>query len=159
MGVDAMLIAAAASTAQGALSAAGQFQRSEEEYQLARQQARFTRMEAGHAREVGAWHEQRSRLQAGQVRGAQHVALAASGVDPTVGTPSALLQETAAMSEFEAAMIRTNAARAAWGLESQADIDMAYAGHRRKAQRQQAGLTLLGGLTSGASYLSQSELF
>ena len=148
MGVSGVMVAMAATQAAGgALSAAGQWSRASEEHRLAMEQVRFDRMQAKHVREVGAWQEGQHRMQAGQMAGAQRLALATSGFDPSVGTAAQLQQETAILSDLDAAMIRTNAARQAWGMDVQAEMDTQMAGFRRRAQRQQAGMTLLGGLT------------
>ncbi|MFW6369337.1 MAG: hypothetical protein ACOC0J_02010 [Myxococcota bacterium] len=153
MGGTELLIASAVQGIGAGMSAAGQMRRAEEEHYLAQQQVRFLRMQAGHARETGAWQEGQQRMQAGRLAAAQRVALSNSGVDPSTGTAAALQRETAVLSDLDAAMIRTNAARQAWGLGMQADIDSQAADLRRRAQRQQAGMTFLGGLTdAGMTY-------
>ncbi len=151
MGVHAMVLMAAGQAVGGAMSAAGQWQRADAEHQLAQEQARFSRMQMGHARDVGAFQEQQLRMQVGQMRGAQDVAFGMAGVDPRAGTPGLLRREMQVMSEMDVSMLRSNVARQVWGLGVQTEMDLMGADMRRKTQRQQAGMTFLGGLTQAGT--------
>jgi hypothetical protein len=81
--------------------------------------------EAGLARAAGA-----------QNVAAQTVAAAASGVDPTVGTPAQVAAGSAALSALDAATLENNAAREAWGFKTQG---LAYG---RAAERERAALPM-----------------
>jgi hypothetical protein len=148
-----MILMAGGQLAAAGMSASGQMQRSRNEWALTQRQATATRMQALHARDVGMFQEQQARLQAGHVRGAQEVAIASAGIDPTIGTPGLLRRETEALSALDAAMIRTNAMRQAWGVERQVELDLEYAQHRRRAQQQDADITMLGGLMGAGATL------
>lgn len=84
------------------------------------------------------------RMQGSQLEGAQQVAYAASGVDPSVGTPLDVMSASRMFSELDALTAENNAAREAWGYrkhglkyQQQAALD------ESRAQYAQAG-TLLG---------------
>jgi len=116
----------------------------------ARERERLARMAAADALQRGAQDAGRSRMETGQLVAEQRVAYAASGVDPTVGTPADVIADTRALGELEARILENNAAREAWGLKRTAD---AYA-LEQEAIRKQTKLrvfgTILGGLGDGA---------
>lgn len=70
--------------------------------------------------ELGAQvDEDRQRARTRQMLASQRTTFAANNLDMSVGTPTELLGDTAAMGEQDALTIRANAARQAWGLRSQ----------------------------------------
>lgn len=80
-----------------------------------------------------------------QLGARQKVAFAASGVDATVGTAAEVQAGTAMMSELDAARVRNNAAREAWGLKKQGrQIEEQEVLNQRRYQSQMVG-TALGG--------------
>jgi hypothetical protein len=87
-------------------------------------------------------------MKGGLLRGEQRVALAASGVDLSSGTPADVIAAEAAMNALDVATLRANAAREAWGFKVQAAEKRAQAGLTRIAGRNQARSTILGGLAS-----------
>lgn len=93
----------------------------------------------------------RSRTQGTKLMAAQNTAYANSGVDPTTGTPAAVMAETQAVANLEAQTHLNNAAREAWGFRrhglkygQQADLDAAKASAQNTA-------TVLGGVGRFAS--------
>ncbi|MGH9811527.1 MAG: hypothetical protein ACRD4T_00175 [Candidatus Acidiferrales bacterium] len=100
---------------------------------------------AADARIRGGMAAGRARLKRGQLLARQKVAYAASGVDPTVGTPAAVQASTDALGELDALTIEANAAREAWGLGRQGQQLKKQADReRRRTQYQQLG-AILGG--------------
>lgn len=87
-------------------------------------------------------------MKAGLLRGEQRVAYAASGVDLSEGTPVDVMAASAAMSAMDIGTIRANAAREAWGFQTQAYQQRKQAQYTRKAGRAKAEATILGGLAS-----------
>ncbi len=69
----------------------------------------------------GARDEGQARQEGGQLVEQQKVAYAASGVDPTQGTPLEVMADTRLMSEQDAQTLRNNAAREAYGYQAKAD--------------------------------------
>ncbi|MFA5943194.1 MAG: hypothetical protein WC876_01870 [Candidatus Thermoplasmatota archaeon] len=94
----------------------------------------------------------RTRMATTQLIARQKVAFAASGVDPTVGTPADVAASTAMFGELKAKTDENNAAREAFGFKTyglkyqqQAQLD------QTRATNQEVG-TALGGLGKLASY-------
>lgn len=132
-GAQAVFGAASVYQRAGALDAAADFNR---------------RMAALQAQDALARGDQQAALTGAQTRrtvGYQKAAAAANGVDP--GTGSALDTEasTTAVGAQDAATIRANAMREAWGLTTQADLDAAASRSEATATRWGAGQTLLTG--------------
>lgn len=97
----------------------------------------------------------RARTEGTQTIGAEKVAYAASGVDLQSGTPLSTMADTRALSEQDAATLRNNAAREAWGYQVQASNFAQQA----RAAKQNAALgalaTGLGGVGQAASILGR----
>lgn len=87
----------------------------------------------------------RRRLETRRLIGAQRAAAAASGIDPTSGSPLELALDAASLSELDAMTIRNNAYRAAWGYRVQAIDYRTRARMARIGARQEAVQTLLAG--------------
>jgi hypothetical protein len=67
------------------------------------------------ALETGNQQAAQATLKGNQVAAAQKVGYAASGVDTQSGTPMEAMADTRVMSAMDAATLRNNAAREAWG--------------------------------------------
>ena len=68
----------------------------------------------------GGHSEQAQRLRTAQLKGTQRASMAARGVALDEGSPLSILQDTEYMGELDAATIRSNAEREAWGHRTQA---------------------------------------
>ena len=97
--------------------------------QVARNNAQITEWQAQDALRQGQQQETQLRLQAGGLRSEQRVAYAASGVALDSDTVINTMVSTDYMTEVDAATIRNNAQRAAWGYRVQGNnyIDQATA--------------------------------
>lgn len=95
-------------------------------------------------------------LKGGQVKGAQRAAMAANGIDLSVGSAQNILNDTDYLTSVDAAQLRDNAAREAWGYRQQARqyVDRASAarsGASGISPWLSAGTSLLTSATSVAS--------
>lgn len=90
---------------------------------------------------------QEIRDRARKVAGTQAAGMAANGLDTTVGTPAAMLNETALYGELDALRTINNGQRQAWGLESQAEIELWQGRNAKRAGYYQAAGSLLSGAT------------
>ncbi len=97
--------------------------------QVARNNAQIAQWQAEDALRQGLDEEVALRLQAGHLRSAQRVGYAASGVALDSDSAIRTLVSTDYMTEYDAATIRSNAARAAWGYRVQRNsyLDQAMA--------------------------------
>jgi hypothetical protein len=110
-----MLISAGVSLIGGAVQAGNasrEAQMNAEELDRSARQAEAAQLDAVRR---GAIAESRRRLEVGQVRGAQQVAYAASGVDASTGTPAQVGAASDVMGEMDAQTLRLNAIREAFG--------------------------------------------
>jgi hypothetical protein len=101
-------------------------------------------------------------LKGGQVKGAQRAAMAANGVDLSVGSAQLVLNDTDYLTSVDAATLRDNAAREAWGYRQQARGYTDRAGAARSGAGSispwlSAGTSLLGSATSVASRWYQTN--
>jgi hypothetical protein len=106
-----------------------------------RNEAQLAEYAAKDAIERGQQAQFRSRLNAGQLKGAQRARLAAAGLDLTEGSALNILLDTEMFSDMDAATISDNAEREAWALRENAK------GNRRNAHF----------LAFGASQISPSQ--
>jgi hypothetical protein len=90
--------------------------------------------------------------------GAQRAALAAQGIDPNSGSAAGVVSSDRALSVIDEKTIRNNAARAAWGFNTEAEGYSMQARWARQSGKNQAGAykmagysTLLGGAADLAS--------
>jgi len=114
------------------------------------QQARISQMQSADAMAQGDRETERMLWRTRAALGEQRAAIAGAGVDPTLGTPSEILGETAFFGELERQDARLNAARAAWGYDVEAANQRYGADMSRWQGKAQANTTILGGLTSAA---------
>lgn len=85
-----------------------------------------------------------------RLRGQQRVGYAAQGVDIGSGTAADVQEETTAMGDLDAAQVKRNAFREAWGLSVGADNSRLAGRYAYKAGRNQAIGTVLGGVGEAA---------
>lgn len=81
--------------------------------------ANISETQARMAVQIGQREEQQLRLRSAQLKGKQRVGFAASGVDLGVGSTARVLATTDYMTEVDAAEVRANAARQAFGYRVQ----------------------------------------
>lgn len=111
---------------------------------------------AADASQRGALEAGTARTEGTKLQAAQRVAYANSGVDMSVGTPAAVMAETAAVSEYDAKMLENNAAREAWGFKKQVqgfqrEMEM----DKRRMAYKRTG-TVLTGLSRGVQTTSSA---
>lgn len=146
MGIEtALLVASVAGTAA---TAYGQIQQGKAAEKAAEYNAEVANMQAKDAINRGNIEAEAQRTKEAKVAGAQRAAAGASGAVVDSGSFADVVLDTVTTGERDAQTIRTNAMRQAWGLESQADIDL-YSGRQAKAASQTAAAgTLLTGASS-----------
>ncbi|MDF1565801.1 MAG: hypothetical protein P1V51_22390 [Deltaproteobacteria bacterium] len=116
--------------------------------------AELVDMEADDIRHLGGLEAQRIRLVGRELEGRQVATFAAGNVDLSGGTPAAVVAQTAAYTELDAAIARVNASRAAWAKEREGE-NLRFQGlMARKAGDTAAFATLLSGgaQAAGAAY-------
>ncbi len=141
------------------LSAKGAIDQGNYQAGVASNNAKLQQYAAADATARGAIEEQQQRTRTRQLMGAQRAALAANGVDASTGTASNLLQDSAASGEFDALTIRANAAKAAWGYNTQAAAFKAEARNARSAGKNAAFTTLLTGGAQAYGYKKTGGTF
>jgi hypothetical protein len=94
-----------------------------------------------------------------QFIGAQRVAGASQGVQLDTGSMADLQADAAGMGELDALTARNNAAREAFGYQSQAAQYRANATNVRRASRTAVGNTILTGATQALGYANDAGLF
>lgn len=136
----------------------GQSQQYAYQAQVAVNNAAITRSNEAAALTAGQAEESNSKLRAGALIGEQLAAQGANGLDVNVGSPSNVRQATATVGAMDAAMIHYNAARQAFGLESeagnfetQAALDRSAASNATKVGATKAFSTILSGATALSS--------
>lgn len=87
----------------------------EAQVEVARRNEATEKQKAELANEIGRIEEEKHRAQVRQMLGSQRATMAANGLDLSSGTALAITDQTAAFGETDAATIRYNAAREAWG--------------------------------------------
>ena len=85
--------------------------------------AQIAQLQGSQALAAGQAQEEDSRLQSGQLFGRQRAQLAANGVQLGSGSALDLLTGTKVIGNIDATTIHNNALRAAWGYQTQSDID------------------------------------
>lgn len=122
MGVAALALTAigAAASAYGAHEqGVAESQAAAYQSQVARNNQVIANQNAQAALQTGQQQEAAKREQTAQMIGQQRAAVAASGIDPNSGSAQRLQGDTAAMGALDAAAIRNNAARTAYGYQTQ----------------------------------------
>jgi hypothetical protein len=88
--------------------------------QVAENNATLSGWQADDAVQRGQMAASQVQLKGAQVKGAQRAAMAANGVDLSVGSPQAVLNDTDYYTAVDTNTVVDNAAREAWGYQSQA---------------------------------------
>jgi hypothetical protein len=133
-----------------AASAQGNYAKSVEQ-----RNAELARLESTDALERGQIAEQRERLATRQRIGTSRAALAAQGIDVSMGSAADVQATEAAIGELDALTIRNNAAREAWGYQVEAEFATtrgnmaAFAGNQEAAGYRAESLNTL--LTGAAN--------
>lgn len=126
------------------MSARAQRKAGEANEATAKAQAELAEFNADDALARGKIDEQLYRQDVARLKGSQRASIGASGFD-TSGDLQELLAQTAAMGEFGALTIRTNAKREAYGYRLEGKAMTAQARYARKAGNTGAASTLLTG--------------
>lgn len=133
------------------ISAYGSYKEGQEAGAAADQNARLVRLQARDVMQRGQAEAGAARMEGTKVIAEQKTAIAAAGVDPSVGSAADLAGASRANSELDAATIRNNAAREAWGLQAQAK-ELTKQGDRA---RQAGKFGAAGGILGGAAGTAQ----
>lgn len=122
MGYAALALAAvsAATSAYGAYEQ-GQAQSEAANYQaqVAKNNQDIANQNAQFALQQGQQQEAAKREQTAQTISTERAFTAASGIDPNKGSPLRIQGDTAGLGALDASVISTNAARTAWGFQTQ----------------------------------------
>lgn len=114
---------------------------------IAEQNARLAEQQGRDALTLGAREQQQSTWKTRALRGQQQVAFAANGVDAGVGSAVDLFGDTALFGEADRQAIALDAARRAWGHQSDA-VNLRHGGQMDKWQgKVNARTTILGTVT------------
>lgn len=146
------------------LQGVGGFQQAAYAAQVAVNNAKIARANAGAAIGAGNYEGAVSKLRTGETISAERVGQAASGVDVNIGSAKLVRESTATLGAMDAAMIHYNAARQAYGENVQASADEAQSKLDRMAGAGalegslfKVGSTLLGGASSIGSKYAQYQ--
>lgn len=144
------LILGGLAVAGGIISAIGAHEDAEAQEAAAKENARLARLAAADAMQRGTTEAGRARMEGSRVIGEQKALFGASGIDPSVGSPLALMADSRLMSELDAATIQNNAAREAWGLRTQAAQFKREAAAANTRGKFAVASSILGGVSQGA---------
>lgn len=84
---------------------------------VAEENAKVAKLQAENAKQAGNVEEERARARVRMLMGQQRAAMAANNVDLSTGSPLDILGDTAGQGYADAALIRSNAVREAWGFD------------------------------------------
>jgi hypothetical protein len=163
---SASMLSGILGTGQQALAdvAGGMGQADQYAYQaaIATNNAATTRANAAAEMAAGGYAESALKMGTGRLRAEQRAAYAANGIDVSLGSPIDIDNSTATLGAMDAAMVHYNAARSAFGLESQArefeeesSMFRRAATNAKKVGMSKAKQTILSGATSLSSRWSQ----
>jgi hypothetical protein len=144
-------IAIAASLGGGLLDAKGKSDQAQADAESLLTQAAIERLKAQDAVARGAIEEGRTRMAGSQDLSQTRADAAQSAVDTSSGTAASVFSAKRAVNELDALMVRSNAAREAWGHNVQADQ---YERSARNAQKQ-GQLGILGSFLGTAANLTR----
>ncbi len=117
--------------------------------------AGFATRNANEALKTGAFESDRQRLQTAAAIGTQRAGFAANGVDVNSGSAANVQDDTAALGELDALTISNNAAKEAWGYQTQAQQSLLAAKNAKKsAQSSMFGSLLSAGAQGARAYTS-----
>lgn len=97
--------------------------------------SRIAEMSAREELRKGQKQASQLKLQAGQLKSRQNVAMAASGIDLTQGSAAEISASTDFMSEADAMTIEANAIQSAWGYKTQASNYLTEAQYKRASAK------------------------
>lgn len=134
--VAAVAIGSALFSAYGAYQQSQQAKyQAEYESDVARNNARMAEYAAADAERRGGLEVEASNRRARELRGEQEARLASSGLDLSSGSALGLLQDTDYLMAQDAATIRTNARREAWGYNVERANQLASAKNYKTAAK------------------------
>lgn len=134
-----------------AVSTYAAYQQSQAQQNAAKAEASFRTQEAESARQTAAFEETQYRRRAALLLGKQHALAAASGTDPTEGSPLLAELDNVRQVEMQALNIRRTGSLAAGGK----DVEASLARLRASYAGDQKGYAIAGGaLQAGSSILS-----
>jgi hypothetical protein len=121
---------------------------------IAENNARLAADDAANALAMGDRESEQQAWRTRAILGQQRAAIAAQGIDASMGTPLELLGETAMFGEVDQQTIRLNAARNAWGFRAESTNIRNQAALDRYTTKQRGTATILSGLSSmaGSAY-------
>lgn len=147
-----------ASVAGAGVSAASAIQQGDYAAAVAQRNAAISRQSAGNDIQAGAVQEQQQLFKTAAVVSAARAAQGSSGLDVNSGSAVTVRASSEELGNQSAAIIRSNAARAAYGEDVQASADIATAAADKAAGQNQAIGDILSGLGSAGSMLGQLKL-
>lgn len=159
------LVSAAGSAAAGVAGSLqqGQARQAAFQYQVqvAENNRKYAEWQAQDAIARGQATEQAQRMKTNALQGQQIAAAAAAGIDVNSGTPAELRSDTQLLGELDAATIRNNAAREAYGYRVratgfQSEAEVATAAAKRSATEAWMGATA--SMVGGAASISDKWL-
>lgn len=131
-----LAVGSMAMSAYGAYSGAQQAKyQAEYESDVARNNAKMAEYAAADAERRGGQEVEASNRRARELRGEQEARLAANGLDLSSGSALGLLQDTDYLMAQDAATIRTNARREAWGYQVEKSNQLASAANYKAAAK------------------------
>lgn len=155
---EPVTIATIAVVAAGA-SAYAQVQAGNAQANAMEAQAQVDRAQAADALQRGAAEAGKVKTAGSLAVSENKAALAGAGVDVQSGSAVKALEDTRLGSELDAGTVRSNAARAAWGHEVQAQQEEYGAKAARYSSRIGAAATFIGGAASaGAGYYGMTKV-
>lgn len=126
------------------IGAAGQVYGAVAERKAGAANRRFADAQARDVIDAGEFEATRYEQEVSQLLGSQRAIFGASGVDVNQGSAKALRAQTEAIGAEDAAQIRLNAARQAWGIRTQGRLDQQAANNRSVVGMAAGASTLLG---------------
>lgn len=136
------------------LQAYGSIEEGEAAYAQSRKQAQILAIRANMAKSQGATEAARIEAEGRDVQGMAKAQLAASGVDPTVGSAAGAIATSGVNAAADAVRVKAMAAMEAWGFKQQRrDVLAAGRQARRRGYLGGIGLGLAG--AGQAYYMSQ----
>ena len=142
---------AAVAVAAAAASAYAQYEAGEAQAKGFKYQARDAENRARAAREAASVRERQQREKSDRIRAMARTRAAASGVDPSEGSPLLVMLENSRQAELDASFIRYAGATQSTFLESESKLRTFQGKSARQSAQIGAGATLLGGVASGTS--------
>jgi hypothetical protein len=140
----------AASLIGAGISAYGQYQAGQAEGEIAKNNATLARYEAADAKQRGVQGAAEVMAQGRRTAASARTVLAGSGVDMTVGAPASIPAVSMINAARDAARVKANEARRAWGAKNEAQDQMARAKIAKRAGVLTAAGTSLAGIGGAA---------